>query len=124
MGMERVMLLWQEGLDTGRLSSPDVYLVHQGEKAQPFAFRVGEEIRSAGFSAVFHCGGGSFKSQMKKADASGAAYAVIVGDDEVASGKVALKSLREGGEQIAVTPEELAGLLADRLYGAEEAQND
>ncbi len=124
MGMERVMLLWQEGLDTGRLSSPDVYLVHQGEKAQPFAFRVGEEIRSAGFSAVFHCGGGSFKSQMKKADASGAAYAVIVGDDEVASGKVALKSLREGGEQIAVTPEELAGLLADRLYGAEDAQND
>ncbi|MEN3112807.1 histidine--tRNA ligase [Uliginosibacterium paludis] len=120
MGMERVMLMWQEGLDTGRLSSPDVYLVHQGDKAQPFAFRVGEEIRSAGFSAVFHCGGGSFKSQMKKADASGAAYAVIVGDDEAAAGKVSLKPLRDGGEQIAVTPEELVGLLADHLYGTDE----
>lgn len=120
MGMERVMLLWQEGLDTGRLSSPDVYIVHQGEKALPFAFRTAEEIRSAGFSAVFHCGGGSFKSQMKKADGSGAGYAVIVGDDEAAIGKVTLKPLRDGGEQIALTPEELVGMLADCLYGTEE----
>ena len=118
MGMERVMLLWQDGLDTGPLSTPDVYVVHQGEQAQPFAFRVAEILRSAGFSAVFHCGGGSFKSQMKKADASGAAYAVIVGDNEAAAGVVALKPLREEGEQEQVTPEALTEILADRLYGA------
>lgn len=120
MGMERVMLLWQDGLDTGRLTTPDVYVVHQGEKALLFAFRVAEEIRSAGFSAVFHCGGGGFKSQMKKADGSGAAYAVIIGDDEVAVGKVTLKPLRDGGEQLALTPEALVEILADNLYGAEE----
>ncbi|MDO6387943.1 MULTISPECIES: histidine--tRNA ligase [unclassified Uliginosibacterium] len=117
MGMERVMLLWQEGLDAGPLVSPDVYVVHQGEKAAPFAFRSAELLRSAGFAVVFHCGGGSFKSQMKKADGSGAAYAVIVGDDEAAVGQVALKPLRGEGEQQAVTPEALVELLADRLYG-------
>ncbi|NSL54005.1 histidine--tRNA ligase [Uliginosibacterium aquaticum] len=117
MGMERVMLLWQEGLDAGPLVSPDVYVVHQGEQAAPFAFRSAELLRSAGFAVVFHCGGGSFKSQMKKADGSGAAYAVIVGDDEAAAGQVALKPLRGEGEQQAVTPEALVELLADRLYG-------
>ena len=119
MGMERVMLMWQEGLEAGPLSSPDVYLVHQGEQAQAFAFRVAEILRSAGFAVVFHCGGGSFKSQMKKADASGAAYAVIVGDDEAAAGKAALKPLREEGEQLALAPEALAEALAGRLYGDE-----
>lgn len=117
MGMERVMLLWQEGLESGPIVSPDVYVVHQGEQAQPFAFRTAEILRSAGFAVVFHCGGGSFKSQMKKADGSGAAYAVIVGDNEAAAGQVALKPLREEGEQLAVTPEALAELLAERLYG-------
>ncbi|MDP5241005.1 histidine--tRNA ligase [Uliginosibacterium sp. 31-16] len=118
MGMERIMLLWLEGQDSSvPLSAPDVYMVHQGEMAQPFAFRVGELLRSAGFSVLFHCGGGSFKSQMKRADASGAAYAVIVGDNEAAAGEVALKSLREEGEQQAVSPEALTELLVSRLYG-------
>lgn len=117
MGVERVMLLWQEGLDVGSLSKPDLYIVHQGEAAQAFAFRVAEIVRSAGFSAVFHCGDGGFKSQMKKADASGAYYAVIVGDDEVVAGKVQLKALRDGGEQVLVTPDALTGILVDRLYG-------
>jgi histidyl-tRNA synthetase len=118
MGMERVMMLWQEGLDAGPLASPDVYVVHQGEQAQPFAFRVAEILRSAGFAVIFHCGGGSFKSQMKKADGSGAAYAVIVGDNEAASGQAALKPLRGEGEQVALEPEALAEFLAERLYGA------
>ena len=118
MGMERVMLLWLEGQDSSvPLNSPDVYMVHQGEMAQPFAFRVGEQLRSAGFSVLFHCGGGSFKSQMKRADSSGAAYAVIVGDNEAAMGEVALKPLREEGEQQTVVPEALIELLVGRLYG-------
>ncbi|MBS1208629.1 MAG: histidyl-tRNA synthetase [Proteobacteria bacterium] len=122
MGMERVMLLWLEGQDTDvPLVSPDVYVVHQGDAALGFAFRAAEQLRSAGFSVVFHCGGGSFKSQMKKADGSRATYAVIVGDDEAAAGVVALKPLREVGEQISVTPERLTELLADRLYGVQPA---
>ncbi|MDQ7990510.1 MAG: histidine--tRNA ligase [Candidatus Dactylopiibacterium sp.] len=117
MGMERVMLLWQEGLESAGLASPDVYVVHQGEQAQAFAFRVAETLRSAGFSAIYHCGEGGFKSQMKKADASRAAYAVIVGDEEAAAGRAALKPLRDEGEQIALEPEALCEWLAQRLYG-------
>lgn len=123
MGIERVMLLWQEGMAEGPLSTPDVYVVHAGEAASRAAFRVAEQLRSAGMSAVYHCGGGSFKSQMKRADASGAAYAVIIGDDEAAAGEVTLKLLREEGEQrgeqrrvaVDALPEQLAGL----LYGDE-----
>ena len=58
---------------------------------------------------VLHCGGGSFKSQMKKADASGARFALIIGDDEAAAGEVTLKPLREMGEQVRMTVDEAAG---------------
>jgi len=55
-------------------------------------------LRDAGLRVLLHCGGGSFKAQMKKADSSGAACAVIIGDDEAAAGAATLKPLR-GGEQ-------------------------
>ena len=62
------------------------------------AWKLAEELRDHGKSVVMGAGG-SFKSQMKKADASGARYAFIVGDDEVSAQKVTLKPLRGGGEQ-------------------------
>jgi histidyl-tRNA synthetase len=77
----------------------DVYVVHQGEQAQNLAWRVAEELRDGGLRVLLHCGGGSFKTQMKKADGSAAACAVIIGDDEVAANAVMLKPLRGGGEQ-------------------------
>jgi histidyl-tRNA synthetase len=64
-----------------------------------------ERLRDAGLACVLGSGG-SFKSQMKKADASGARFAIILGDDEVAAGKLTLKPLRDGGEQQLLTPEE------------------
>lgn len=57
---------------------------------------------------IVHCGDGKFKAQMKKADASGARVAVILGEDEIASGTVGIKKLREGGEQEQVKQQELA----------------
>lgn len=123
IGMERVMLMWSEGMEEGPLSSPDVYVVHAGEAASRLGFRVAETLRSAGMSAVYHCGGGSFKSQMKKADGSGASYAVIIGDDEVAAHEVTLKVLRtadgQPGEQRRVGVEGLAEALAGELYGSD-----
>jgi histidyl-tRNA synthetase len=77
----------------------DVYVVHQGEQAQNLAWQVAESLRDGGVRVLLHCGGGSFKSQMKKADASSAVCAVIIGDDEVAENTVTLKPLRDGGEQ-------------------------
>ncbi|MFT4173393.1 MAG: histidine--tRNA ligase [Rhodocyclaceae bacterium] len=120
MGIERVMMLWMDGQEPGPVTTLDAYVAHQGEAAQRLAFRVAEELRAAGFSAVFHCGGGNFKSQMKKADASGATYAVVIGEDEVAQDAVTLKPLREEGEQTRIAVSALAEELAERIYGSDD----
>lgn len=100
MGMERLLAVLQETrAEPLPESCPDVYVVHQGEAAQQAAFLAADQVRAAGFSAVLHCGGGSFKSQLKRADASHAAYAMILGEDEVRAGQVSLKPLRGQGEQ-------------------------
>jgi histidyl-tRNA synthetase len=99
MGVERLIELMKEAGAVQRRIS-DVYLVRQGAQAERYADRVAEELRDAGLTVTLHCGGGSFKSQMKKADASGARYAVIVGDDEAAAGELTLKPLRSSGEQV------------------------
>jgi histidyl-tRNA synthetase len=96
MGMERLLSLLP-GSDIP--DAPDVYLVNQGEAAAKFAFEVAETLRDVGHSVVQHCGGGSFKAQLRKADASGAAVAVIVGDDEAAARAATVKPLREAREQ-------------------------
>ncbi|MFT7228419.1 MAG: histidyl-tRNA synthetase [Methylophilaceae bacterium] len=98
IGLERVFLLMQEYGVTAK-SSPDIYLVNVGEQAEAKAFSVAEALRSDGLSVVLNAGGGSFKSQMKKADRSGARYAAILGSDEVAAGEVSLKPLLAAGEQ-------------------------
>ena len=114
MGIERLLALLA---DPGERAAPDVYLVNQGERAERFAFRVAEALREAGFGVVQHCGGGSFKSQMKKADGSGAPLAVIVGDEEAQAGGASVKALREEREQFRVTLENLPSAVADLLFG-------
>jgi histidyl-tRNA synthetase len=99
MGVERLLALIQEQGKPLPVLSPDVYLVHAGDAASAWAPLVAERLRDEGLAVVMHCGGGSFKSQMKKADASGARYAVIMGDDEAVANEVSLKPLREAGEQ-------------------------
>ena len=100
IGVERVLLLIEEA--AVRPSAPDAYLARQGELAEAYAARVAEQLRDRGLAVVLHCGGGSFKSQLRKADASGARYAVIVGDDEVSAGMVSVKPLREDAPQVRV----------------------
>jgi len=106
MGIERMILLMQ---DAGAVSAeaPLAYVVHDGEKASSLAWRTGEMLRDAGFSVVVNGGGGSFKSQMKRADASGARYALLIGEDEAAVGAVSIKPLREPGAQRSVPFNEL-----------------
>jgi histidyl-tRNA synthetase len=74
--------------------APDVYLVNVGELAEKAAFALAEKLRQAGLQVVLHAGGGSFKSQMKKADRSQARYAIILGEDEVNTQQVSLKPMR------------------------------
>ena len=85
------------------MPAPLAYVVHAGDAAARLARAAAEALRDAGHARRrCNAGGGSFKSQMKKADASGARYALIFGDDEAAASTVAVKPLRESGEQVAV----------------------
>ena len=124
MGIERLLALWQDQGHQHELEAPDAYLVHQGEAAGRFAFRTAEALRSAGFAIQLHCGGGSFKSQMKKADGSGAPLALIVGDDEAAANAVSVKQLRGGFEkppaQVTVGFDDLADHLGTILFPVED----
>ncbi|MCI3951652.1 MAG: hisS [Burkholderiales bacterium] len=95
MGIERLLALMKDAAGKNVRHSPDVYLVHQGEAADRAAEALAERLRDRDLSVVLHCGGGSFKSQMKKADASGASFAVILGDDEAQVQEVSVKALRE-----------------------------
>ena len=112
LGMERTLLTMQ-AFGREAAQEPDAFVVHAGEAASREAWRLGERLRDAGLACVFGAGG-SFKSQMKKADASGARFAIILGDDEVAAGKLTLKPLRGEGEQVLLTPDEALA----RLRGA------
>jgi histidyl-tRNA synthetase len=125
MGIERLVLLL-EACDQlpAMTGEADVYLVSYGDAAQQEAFAVSEQLRDAfaGLRIVQHTGGGSFKSQMKKADKSGARVALIWGEDELASGTVSLKALRsrdgqqQGQQSLAreQLEETLRALLADQ----------
>ncbi len=123
MGVERLLALWRDQGNEHRAQVPDVYVVHQGEAADRFALRVAEELRDAGFAVHFHCGGGSFKSQMKRADASGAVLAAIVGDDEARAAEVTLKPLREEAPQRRVAQSLLADAVGEQIFGMDEAEN-
>ncbi len=119
IGIERVLALWLECGGEGERVVPDAYLVHMGEGAQRLAFRAAEALREHGFAAILHCGGGSFKSQMKKADASGAPVAVVIGEDEAAAGEVGIKPLRGPGGQQRVALEALPETVAALLFPEE-----
>jgi histidyl-tRNA synthetase len=106
MGIERLLALLQENGMENPPAPLDVYLVHQGEQADALASVIAEQLRDAGLKVLLHCGGGGFKSQMKKADGSNAWCAVIIGDDEAQAGQATLKPLR-GGEQQRVALAEL-----------------
>ena len=110
IGLERVFLLMQEYNVTAS-NTPDIYLVNVGELAQNQAFIIAETLRNAGLQVIMHAGGGSFKSQMKKADRSGARYAAILGDDEVAAGEISLKPLLVKGEQVKCSLASVASII-------------
>lgn len=97
IGVERLVELARGSSKLAPAAACDVYVVHHtsaGNATTRQALRAAETLRSSGLDVIMHCGGGSYKSQMKKADASGAQVALIIGDDEVATGEVVLKAMR------------------------------
>jgi histidyl-tRNA synthetase len=122
MGVERLLELMKASGEKFAHNQCDVYIVHQGDAAQLQASVVAERLRDAGLDVVLHCaaaaGIGSFKSQMKRADNSGAAYAVIIGDDEIAQGTAVVKEMRDAeGKQSNVVFEGIADYLVDQIVG-------
>lgn len=120
MGVERLVLLLETlGVIPAELNRPaDLYVCAFGEPAELVALTLAEQLRSAipGIRLLVNAGAGSFKSQFKKADKSGARFALILGEDEVANRVVGFKPLRDEGEQQSIAwdalPEHLAACLA------------
>jgi histidyl-tRNA synthetase len=107
IGMERIILLLED-MGVVLQNEPNIYLVNLGDAAEKYALKLSETLRSHGLKVVLNSGGSSFKSQMKRADKSGAAYAVILGDDEMKEGVAQVKSLRIENQQSRILLDELA----------------
>ncbi len=109
MGVERLVALLEEaGIEPGE--PVDAYLVLMGDEPQRRGLLLAEQLRDQlpELRLLTHCGGGSFKSQFKKADRSGARYALILGEDELAKGVVGIKDLRRPAEQRELALDQLA----------------
>jgi len=120
IGMERLLdLCAQSAALCVRSEECQVYVVHQSDAAQRAASRVAERLRDAGLCVIVHAGSTGFKAQFKRADASGAQAAVILGEAELAAGTASVKWLRQGvyagrnGQDDGAPPQETVGL--DRL---------
>jgi histidyl-tRNA synthetase len=111
MGNERLIALLRDAAREPASRPPHAYVLYQGDGTLEYAFALAESLRSMSLKIVLHAGGGSFKSQMKKADGSGALYALIVGEDELNAGEVSVKPLRTDQPQIRVRRDALASCL-------------
>ena len=117
LGQERIVELLKVQRGETSAATPDVYLVIAGERAEASGLALAEQLRDQLPLARIetHCGGGGFKSQMKRADKSGAKFAVILGDNEAERRIVGLKSLRVEAPQEEVSWTELANVLQQKL---------
>ncbi|XOT94569.1 histidine--tRNA ligase [Alcaligenes pakistanensis] len=118
IGMERLLDLCSQDGEQPAVPECQVYMVHQGEAAQRKASLLAEQLRDAGLQVIVHAGSSGFKSQFKRADASGAQAAVILGDDEIQKEQASVKWLRapDGAEQQqSVDFSELASVLSARI---------
>jgi len=125
VGLERlVLMLENQGVEDEPVA--DIYVVTADADAQRHALPRLENLRRAlpALAVHQHLGGGSFKSQFKRADKSGARYALVYGEDEVAGNRVTVKPLRAGGEQVTVPDSELVDMLTRRMTEGEEDQGN
>jgi len=118
LGLERLLELVRENLQPDHF--PHAYLVLVGEITQQPGLVLAERLRDEmpGLRVLMHCGGGSFKSQFKKADKSGAKVALILGDNEIANETISIKFLREDKPQETVEQSELSNWLVSYFDSA------
>jgi len=117
LGQERIVELIKVQNGAAAAPAPDVYFVVAGQRAEAEGLRICEMLRDQipGLRIEMNCGGGSFKSQLKRSDKSGAAWALILGDSETEKRVAGLKSLRVEAPQVEVAWERLVDELGTRL---------
>lgn len=120
IGMERLLDLWGQYQSEVAAPECEIYIVHQGDEAQRRAALLAESLRDVGLSVIVHAGAASFKSQFKRADASAAAIAVILGGNELAVGVASVKMLRAVDQsadlaQFSVPLDDLVAFLKDKV---------
>ncbi|WP_445779087.1 histidine--tRNA ligase, partial [Shewanella sp.] len=118
MGLERIVLLLETLELTNDIAAEvDVYVTAMGDNCLVEAIKVASELRQQlpTLKVMSHCGGGNFKKQMKRADKSGAQYALIIGENEIANNQVAIKPLRNNNEQQLVSRTELVAKIAELI---------
>jgi histidyl-tRNA synthetase len=119
LGLERLAELAALQQVPGADRSPQVYVAPLGEgKIAEQGLALAERLRDAGLCVELHCGGGSLKSQLKRADRSGARYALILGESELAAAQVSVKNLRADEPQQPVGLAEVPAFLHARLLGS------
>lgn len=118
MGIERIVLMLETlGLTDDIAPEVDVYVTAMGDNCIAEAMKVATQLRQdlPSLKVMSHCGGGNFKKQMKRADKSGAQFAIIIGENELANNQVAIKPLRNNNEQELVAREALAAKIAQLI---------
>jgi histidyl-tRNA synthetase len=115
IGLERLLLLHAAVHPEAEQSEADVFIAAVGEGTAQPGLLLAEQLREAlpDLRVLLNCGGGSFKSQFKKADKSGARFALVIGQDEAAAGRVSVKWLREEREQHTLAQADLAAFLKE-----------
>jgi histidyl-tRNA synthetase len=116
LGLERLVALLEDK-PSPDLSSPHAYLLLAGEQAEQQGRLLAEQLRDElpQLRLLVNCGGGSFKSQMKRADKSGARLALILGENEISNQQISIKDLRQDEQQRVMLMTELAGFLSTTL---------
>jgi histidyl-tRNA synthetase len=124
MGMERLLALLETREDIPVERTVDAYMIRVGEKAEREGLSFAETIRNElpTLKLQLSADGGSFKSQFKKADKTGAEFAIILGDDEVDRGEVGIKCLRNGLDQQTM-PKNQAISFLQQLYRIDQGTN-
>jgi histidyl-tRNA synthetase len=119
MGVERMILLLQEMQQepAGLGQQADVYLAHMGDAASLRTMQLAEQLRSdiLNLRLLWHCGGGSLKNQIKKADRSGAKVVLIMGEDELAQGQIQIKPLQGQGVQQSISLDQVSAYVAELI---------
>ena len=125
MGIERVVeLMKEQDISSEVPSQSDVYMIHAGGKTLDASFVIAERLRSAGIDVLLHASvdglPASFKSQMKKADSSGALFAIIIGEDELNAEQAQIKDLRKTGDQHQVSIDDVLDKVIDLLVSSSD----